>query len=171
LLAAGNQSVELIVPVDATQLTVNIVVDDGLGNQRNEQRVIRVINPWSLQISADTLVFDHALAGVGQAWYAQGAQIVNSQAQLLAQLSGRITAMAHFDAYILLAVDGYGIQIIDPQQNYNVIAQLPVLDEIKNVFVNQHSVIIMFDDHLDHYNRLGTVFEFDRNAFTSWSIN
>ncbi|HLD66196.1 MAG TPA: hypothetical protein VJA19_09140, partial [Pseudomonas sp.] len=140
LLASGTDRLDLRLPAGISELRVRALLSDELGNQQSLNWSAQVLDAWRLQSLAERLPFDHMLPRVGGHWLARGAELHDPQG-LRQRLPGNIAALDYLQQYLLLSVKGFGLTLLDPQDNLRVAGQVNLAAPLNHLAVQGERIL------------------------------
>ncbi|HEY9198421.1 MAG TPA: hypothetical protein VIR60_03570, partial [Gammaproteobacteria bacterium] len=163
LLGAGQTGLDFLVPASG-RFTVIATVADGFGNTRSVRREVAVIDPFRLT-DAGTHGYELIVPGVGDAWFVDGRRLYNAAGQLLATLESTVTALVPLGDRLVAAVDGIGLQIVDPADGFRILSTHALAGRVARLATTQNRLVALVDGRAIGFAVAGNALE-ERPALT-----
>ena len=133
-------------PAGPAGLEATVTVRDGLGHSRTLTRSSQIIDPVAFNVST-THSFDAVLNTAEGYWHSEGRQLYLND-QPVRAMDADITALAHVEDRLLLAVAGVGLVQIDPEDDYRAISTLPLAGKVSRLVHNGKQMLVASADGL-----------------------
>ncbi|MCG8435940.1 MAG: hypothetical protein MJA83_18120, partial [Gammaproteobacteria bacterium] len=158
LIAAGADSVSLIVPDTTATLLVTAIATDEFGNDQQVTAQIRVIAPLQFN-SASNLTFNAAITDVGDAWLAQDRNLARMDGVRVKTLDSRITALSYLGDRLLLALQNIGLVVLDPAEEFRIVGTHPLDGTVSHLAVANDRLLAVIDGKPVGFSVAGNAFE------------
>ena len=146
LIVAAARDADFTVPPGATSLVLTGTIDDGLGNARTTTRNVTVVPALTPVVAAETRGFDTGVPDVGDAWFGVARELHRATMLLgatrRAVLDANISAIAPLGTRLLVALDGIGLRIVDPDAQYATVATRPITGALRHMAATEHLALV-----------------------------
>jgi hypothetical protein len=155
LLASSDMELTLVVPENITTLLVSSQVKDEFDNTKQTEHHVNVVTGMSPHSSSPFISFDVMLADGAEAWFATGRELRNKAADIMVVLDADITAMGRLGDRLLIALDDNRFVVVDPAENYQVVASHPLSGTVSDLAIGFDRIIAIVDGELFSYTVSG----------------
>jgi hypothetical protein len=155
LLFSGGESLSISLPSGLNQISVTAQVSDGYGNTVEQSYEASVTHTTTLSIDElETLPFDHFAADVDGYWYSRGRELFN-QAGLFYTAEGEIKAIARLDRQLLIAVEGFGLYMLDPVTG-DLLATKPWAPSVEHLSAGEEGIALAYGARVELFSLIGS---------------
>ena len=135
-------------------MSVVASIRDDNDHERLLTRDVAIVEP--LHFVPDTaLAYDTFLVDAGGYWYSRGLDLYDHNGYRQT-FEGPITAMAHMGANLLLAVQGFGLTLVDPADDFRVITHIPRAQKILHLAANGAQLLLATAGAIEIFDIQGT---------------
>ena len=162
VIAQGGAALAATVPPSGvSELRVTASLEDEVGNRSEIERSARVVPALTVRLGPETESFDTSLAGVGETYFARGAELHRRDAFLqtvtrVATLGSEILDLAYLGSNVLATLADGAVVTLDAEDGYTEISSQPMGMLVDSIAVGEGDVLTASSGGLSLHPLQGT---------------